>query len=161
MPLATATATAIVLTVGLLGCAPMPVEGRYSWSSHTDFSEFKTFAFGDVAEDVFSTPESTARFRSAIASALLAKGFIPNREKPDFLINARPVSTYREIYALVGNIEIPKAMLRVSFERSTGGLHIYEAAAYAYYEHTWSQEEKNSVVDAAVKVIVAGFPPSR
>jgi hypothetical protein len=156
-----ATATAIVLTAGLLGCAPIPVEGRYSWDSHTDFSEFKTFAFGNVAVDVFSTPESTTRFRTAMASALIAKGFLPNKEKPDFLINALPVSTYREMYTLAGNIEIPKAMLRVSFRRPSGGLNIYEGAAYAYYEHTWSQEEKNAIVDEAVRVIVAGFPPGK
>jgi hypothetical protein len=154
-------ATTIFLAACLLGCAPIPVEGRYSYESNTDFSKFRSFAFADLSDDIFSTPESTARFRTAMVSALSAKGFTENPENPDFLIMAAPVSTYREMYALAGNIEIPKAMLRVSFRRPSGGLNIYEGAAYAYYEHTWSQEEKNSTVDEAVRVIVAKFPPGK
>ena len=158
---ATATATAIVLTAGLLGCAPIPVEGRYSYDSHTDFSELRSYAFVDLSDNVFSTPQSTSRFRTEMVGALSAKGFTKDPENPDFLIYAANVSTYREIYALAGNIEIPKAMLRVSFVLPSGGLNLYEGAAYAYYEHTWSQEEKNSTIDEAVRVILAQFPPGR
>jgi hypothetical protein len=154
-------ATKIMLAAALLGCAPLPVEGRYSYESETDFSEFESFAMVDVDEGVFSTPESTARFRIAMVRALSAKGFTENPKSPDFLVRAAPVETYREAYVLAGNVIIPKAMLRVSFLRSSGGRYIYEAAVYAYYEQSWSQEEKNSVVDEAVKVIVAEFPPSR
>jgi hypothetical protein len=154
-------ATAIVLAAGLLACAPFPVEGRYSWESQTDFSKFKTFAFVKVTEDIFSTPESTSRFRTEIASALAAKGFTEDPENPDFLIVAAPVSTYREVYLVAGGVAIPKAMLRVSFVRPAGGINIYEGAAYAYYEHTWSQKDKNLIVDEAVRVILAKFPPSK
>ena len=152
-------ATKIVVAAGLLGCAPIPVEGRYSYETATDFSKFRSFALVDLRDDIFSTPEGTAHFRKTIVSALSAKGFTEDPKNPDFLIRAAPVSTYREIYTLSGNIIIPKAMLRVSFVRPSGGLSIYEGAAYAYYEPSWSQEEKNSTIDEAVKVIVAKFPP--
>ena len=121
-------ATKIIVAACLLGCAPIPVDGRYSWDRRTDFSEFKTFAIPEVSEDIFSTPESSARFRTAMVSALVAKGFTENPENPDFLVRAAPVDTYREMYALAGNIEIPKAMLRVTFFRPSGGYNIYEAA---------------------------------
>jgi hypothetical protein len=157
--MALATAIAIVLTACLLGCAPIPVEGRYSYNTTTDFSEFKSFALLDMDEDIFSTPEGTAHFRKAFIRTLSEKGFTENTDNPDFLIYVAPVSTYREMYALAGNIEIPKAMLRVSFDRASGGVNIYEGAAFAYYEPSWSQEEKNSTIDEAIRVILAEFPP--
>jgi hypothetical protein len=153
-------ATVIVLAAGLLGCAPLTVDGRYSYGSQTDFSKFRTFAFADLTDDVFSTPESTSRFRTEMVSALTAKGFSENPDNPDFQIYTGDVRTYVEVYMHAGHIEIPKAMIRVNFERPEGGLNIYEASAFAYYEHEWSQDEKNAVVDAAVIVIVAEFPPN-
>jgi hypothetical protein len=154
-------ATTIIVATGLLGCAPIPVEGRYSYQSTTDFSKLRTFSFAELDDNIFSTPESTARFRAAMVSGLTAKGFTENPENPDFRILAAPVSSYREMYALAGNIEIPKAMLRVSFVGASGGVNLYEGAAYAYYEHSWSQDEKNSTVDEAVRVILAEFPPGK
>jgi hypothetical protein len=153
-------ATKVIAAACLLGCAPIPIEGRYSYETATDFSKFESFALADIDEGVFSTPESTSRFRIAIVRALTAKGFTENPENPDFLIVAFPVETYMEMYVLAGNVTIPTGMLRVSFLRPSGGRHIYEAAAYAYYEPSWSQEDKNSIVDEAVRVIVAKFPPS-
>ena len=154
-------ATKIMLAAGLLGCAPLPVEGRYSYERGTDFSELKSFALADVDEGIFSTPESTARFRVAMVRALSANGFTENPKNPDFLVLAAPVETYIEVYVLSGNVTIPTGMLRVSFLRPSGGRPYYEAAAYAYYEPSWSQDEKNSIIDEAVEVIVAEFPPSK
>lgn len=154
-------ATKIIVAAGLLGCAPIPVEGRYSYETATDFSEFESFALAEVDERVFSTPEGTAHFRKAMVRALSAKGFTENPKNPDFLVVAAPVETYRETYVLSGNVTIPTKMLRVSFLRPSGGRHLYEAAAYAYYEPSWSQEDKNSIIDEAVRVIVENFPPSR
>ena len=153
-------ATKIMLAAGLLGCA-IPVEGRYSYESATDFSELHTFALTDLDDGVFSTPESTAHFRVVMVRELSAKGFIENPENPDFLVVAAPVETYREVYVVSGNIVIPTAMLRVSFLRPSSGKHYYEAAAYAYYESSWSQDEKNSIIDDAVEVILREFPPSK
>ncbi len=154
-------ATKIIVAAGLLGCAPFPVEGRYSYETATDFSEFESFALAEVDEGIFSTPESTARFRMAMVRALSAKGYTENPKNPDFLVVAAPVETYREMYVLSGNVVIPTGMLRVSFLRPSGGGHIYEAAAYAYYEPSWSQDEKNRIIDDAVEVIVSEFPPSK
>ena len=153
--------TTISVVVGLLGCASIPVEGRYSYLSTTDFSTLRTFSFAEQDDDVFSTPESTVRFREAMVSGLTAKGFTENSENPDFRIFAAPVHSYREIYAHAGHIEIPKAMLRVSFFTNPSEVNIYEGAAYAYYEDSWSQEHKNSTVDEAVRVILAEFPPGK
>jgi hypothetical protein len=154
-------ATKIMIAAGLLGCAPIPVEGRYSYETATDFSKLKSFAMTDLDEEVFSTPESTAHYRRVMVRALSAKGFTENPKNPDFLVEAAPVETYIEVYVLSGNVTIPTGMLRVSFLRPSGGKHYYEAAAYAYYEASWSQDEKYSIIDEAVKVILAEFPPRR
>ncbi len=154
-------ATKIIVAAGLLGCAPIPVEGRYSYDTATDFSKFESFALAEVDEGVFSTPESTAHFRKAMVRALSAKGFTENSENPDFRIFAAPVHSYIEVYALAGNLEIPKAMLRVSFFTNPSEVNIYEGAAYAYYEDSWSQEHKDSTVDEAVRVILEQFPPGK
>ena len=151
-------ATAVVLAAGLLGCAPFPVEGRYSYATTTDFSKLKSFALEDLADDVFSTPESTAHFRKVMVSGLSAKGLAENPENPDFMVHVAPVHTYREIYAHHGNFEIPKAMLRVNFRRSSGDVDLFEGAAHAYFHPSWTQKEKNAVIDEAVRVILAGFP---
>jgi len=153
-------ATKIMLAAGLLGCAPIPVEGRYSYESATDFSKLKSFAMANLDEGIFSTPEGTAHFRVVMVRALTAKGFTENPKNPDFLVSAAPVETYREEYVYAGDIVLPKAMLHVTFERPSGGRNYYEAAAYAYYEPSWSQDEKNSTIDAAVETILAKFPPS-
>ena len=153
-------ATTIMIAAGLLGCA-LPVEGRYSYETATDFSKFKSFAMADLEDETFSTPESTAHFRRVMVRALSGKGFTENPKNPDFLVLAAPVETYREVYVLSGNIIIPTAMLRVGFLRPSSGKHYYEAAAYAYYESSWSQNEKNSIIDDAVEVILREFPPSK
>jgi hypothetical protein len=154
-------ATKIMIVAGLLGCGSIPVEGRYSYDRTTDFSELTSFAMADVDEGVFSTPESTAHFRRVMVRALSAKGFTENPKNPDFVVWAAPVETYIELYVLSGNVTIPTGMLRVSFLRPSGGKHYYEAAAYAYLELDWPQDEKNLVIDEAVEVIVAEFPPSK
>ena len=154
-------ATKILVVAGLLGCAPIPIEGRYSYMSTTDFSTLRTFSFAELDDDTFSTPESTKHFRAAMVSGLTAKGFTENSENPDFRIFAAPVSNYIEVYALAGKLEIPKAMLRVSFFTNPSEVNIYEGAAYAYYEDSWSQDEKNSTVDEAVRVVLAKFPPGK
>ena len=150
-----------ILAAGLSSCSTFVVEGRYSYDSAIDHSALKSFALLPVDDSTFSTPESTARFRIAMVRALSAKGFIENPGNPDFLVRAAPVETYREMYALSGDIVIPTAMLHVSFVRPSDGKRVYEASAYAYYEPSWSQEDKNSIVDDAVEVIVAEFPPRK
>ena len=55
----------------------------------------------------------------------------------------------------------PKAMLRVTFVNPSSGVHIYEGAADAHFDAAWSQEDKNGIIDAAVELILKGFPPSK
>jgi len=154
---------AILVTAGLIGCMGIPVEGRYSYLRGTDFSELNSFALLETPTGVFSTPESTERYRTGMVRALSSKGFTENKENPDFVIRTAPVETYREVYTLSGNIVIPTAMLRVTFEVPNHGdesYSVYEAAAYAYYQASWSQEEKDTAVDDAIAVILKSFPPS-
>ena len=122
----------------------------------------KEFVLLDVDDSAFSTPESTAHYRSTIVSALAAKGFTENRENPDFAIKTHPVGTYREEYISVhGNIDFPKAMLRVNFLRPSSGAHIFEGVAEAHFDESMSQQDKNATIDEAVKVILTGFPPGQ
>jgi hypothetical protein len=153
-------ATTIVLFACILGCATPVVNGRYSYESSTDFSELKSFAIVDVSEGIFSTPESSAHFRTTMTRELSAKGFTENPKNPDFWIVVPPVETYVEEYVYAGNIRLPMGLLRVSFvPASGGGSNLYEAVANSYFESGWSQEDKNLIMEEAVKVILAKFPP--
>ena len=151
---------AVVLAACVLGCStPSLVQGRYSYDRTTDFSEVKSFAFPEVDESVFSTPESAAHFRTTLLRALSAKGLTENPEDPDFIILAPSVETYVEEYVWAGDIQLPMAMLRVSFRPPTESKNIYEAAAHVYGEVDWPQEDKNAAIEEAVKTILANFPP--
>ena len=152
----------LTLTAGLSGCTTYSVEGRFSYDSAIDYSAMKSFVLLDVDDSAFSTPESTAHYRRAIVSALVAKGLTQNKEKPDFAIKTHPVGTYREEYISIhGNIAFPKVMLRVNFLHPSSGAPIFEGVADAHFDESMSQEDKNATIDEAVKVILKGFPPGR
>ena len=93
--------------------------------------------------------------------ALSAKGLTENPENPDFMILVPPVDTYVEEYVWAGDVQLPMAMLRVSFRPPTDPKNIYEAAAHVYYELDWSQEDKNEAIEEAVETILAKFPPAK
>ena len=151
----------IILAAYLPGCSTFAVEGRYSYDSATDHSALKSFALLTVDDSTFSTPEGTAHYRSAMVDALSAKGFTEDPENPDFLIETIPVATYREEYvSLYGKIDFSKSRLRVNFlNPSPGAHHVFEGVAEAFYEASWSQKEKNLVIDKAIEVLLRGFPP--
>ena len=152
----------LMLSVGLSGCSVYSVEGRYSYDSTIDYSAMKYFVLLDVDDSAFSTPESTAHYRRVIVSALTAKGLTESRENPDFAIKTHPVGTYREEYVSIhGNVAFPKAMLRVNFLHPSSGAHVFEGVADAHFDESMSQEDKNAIIDEAVKVILTGFPPGR
>ena len=150
----------LVLVVSLSGCSSYAIEGRYSYVSDINYSDMKSFVLLPVDDSDFSTPQSTAHYRKAMVSALIAKGLTENPENPDFAVQTRPIDTYREEYITIyGNIDFPKAMLRVNFLHPSSGAHIYEAAAEAYLDESSSQEDKNDLIDEAVNTITKGFPP--
>ena len=152
----------LTLTAGLSGCTTYSVEGRFSYDSAIDYSAMKSFVLLDVDDSAFSTPESTAHYRRAIVSALVAKGLTQNKEKPDFVIKTHPVGTYREEYITIhGNIGFPKVFLRVNFIHPTSGAHVFEGVADAHFDESMSQEDKNATIDEAVKVLLTGFPPGQ
>ena len=150
----------LILAVNLSGCSTYSVEGRYSYDTTIDYTAMKYFVLLDVDDSAFSTPESTAHFRKAIVSALTAKGFAENTESPDFGIKTHPVGTYREEYISVhGNIDFPKALLRVNFIHPSSGAVIFEGVAEAHFDASMSQEDKNTTIDESVEIIIKGFPP--
>lgn len=153
---------AILFVAGISGCSTYSMEGRYTYSSATDFSAIKSFAWKNVEESTFATPENNTHFRIAMASALAAKGITENPENPDFVIDTHPVNTYREKYEVYGygELDLAKKILRINFIQPSSGAHIYESVASAYNDPSWSQEEKNAKIDEAVEVILRQFPPS-
>ena len=154
-------ATAIIVAACLLGCITTPsVNGRFSYLSSTDFSKLKSFRV-DVSEGVFSTPESDAHFREVMTRALSAKGLSEDPENPDFLVFVAPTETYVEEYLYAGNIQLPMAVVRVSFVPASGGSNLYEAVANSFFEPDMSQEHKNSILDETVRVILMEFPPRK
>ena len=154
---------ALLLVAGISGCSTYSVEGRYSYDSATDFSVIKSFAWKSANEASFATPENNAHFRSAMASALSAKGFTENQESPDFVIGTEPVKSYREMFDLYegGEVEFEHKILRVNFIHPSSNTHIYEGVASAYNNPDWSQEEMNAKIDEAVEVILRQFPPGK
>ena len=154
-------ATAIIVAACLLGCSTTPsVNGRYSYDRSTDFSKLKSFRV-DVREGDFSTSESGAHFREVMTRALSEKGLTEDPENPDFLVVVPPVETYVEEYWYAGNIQLPMAVVRVSFVPASGGSNLYEAVANSYFEPDMSQEHKNSILDETVRVILMEFPPRK
>lgn len=149
-----------IFASGLFGCASA-VEGRYGYRTEADYSRLNTFALLPFDEGKFSSPESAAHYRENMVSELSAKGFTENPENPDFLIDTVSVRTYTEHYVdIYGDLESQEAMWRINFTDPSTGESIYEAAAKADFEASLPQEDKNKLIEKAVKVIVNGFPPS-
>jgi hypothetical protein len=150
----------LILAVGLSGCSTYSIGGRFSYDSSIDYSSMKSFALLPVDDNAFSTPESAAHYRRAIVQALKGKGFTENSENPDFEIKTHPIGTYREEYVTIyGNIDFPKAWLRVNFVHPSSGAVIFEGVADAHFDEGMSQVDKNVLLDESVKVILTGFPP--
>jgi len=152
----------LVLAAGPSGCVTTTVESRYSYDTTVDFSVMRSFAMLPLDENDFSTPESTAHYRTAMVRALSAKGFTENPANPDFVIRTAPVGTFREEYNMLdaGTFSLGRASLRVSFLRPSSGWHIYEAVVESFLEESDSQESKNALLDDAVDQILRKFPPT-
>jgi hypothetical protein len=152
----------LMLAVGLSGCSTYSVEGRYSYDSAINYSDMKSFVLLPVDDSAFSTPESTAHYRKEIVRALKEKGLTENSENPDFEIETHPIGTYREEYVTIhGNIDFPKALLRVNFLRPTSGAVVFEGVADVHFDEGMSQVDKNVLLDETIKVILTGFPPNQ
>jgi hypothetical protein len=153
---------ALMLAAGLSGCSSYSIESRHSYDSRTDFSGMNSYAWAPVNEAIFSTSASADHFQSTMDSMLATKGFNLNPEAPDFLISTHVVKYYVEKYKSIhGDVEFPKAMIRVNFLDSSSNNVIYESAAYAYMSGDEKQETKNAIIDKAVEALLSGFPPGR
>ena len=152
---------AALLIVTLTGCSTS-INARRSYDASTDFSGMTSYAWIPFESTYFSTLESAERYQTAMDSLLAEKGFKLSSDAPDFLIGTNRVETYREKYnSIYGLVDFPKAMIRVNFLDPTTNKPIYEVAVDAYYElnDKTPQEEKNSLVDQSVEIILKDFPP--
>ena len=153
---------ALMLAAALSGCALDNITARHTYNSQTDFSGLNSYAWAQGAEAVFSTSESAEHYKGAMENMLATKGFNLNPGAPDFLIKTYPVKTYVEKYTNYnGNVEFPKAMLRINFLNPSSTRVIYESAATAYVDKNATQESKNAILDKAVKALLSEFPPGR
>jgi hypothetical protein len=149
---------ALVLTAIMSGC--YSVSARYSFDSETDFSALTSYAWESVDYDIFSTAASAEHYKKSMDDLLAKKGFSLNPENPDFLIVTARVETYIEKYrTLNGNVQFPKAMLRVDFISSSSSTILYEGAVDAYFEASATQKVKNSTIDKGVEALLLEFPP--
>ena len=72
------------------------------------------------------------------------------------------VKNYVEKYThYSGNVEFPKAMLRINFLNPSSKEVIFESAATAYVAKNATQESENAVIAKAVKALLSEFPPGR
>jgi hypothetical protein len=153
---------ALMLAAGLSGCASTNVESRHSYDNRTDFSGFNSYAWVPENEAIFSTPASSEHFASTMESMLATKGFTLNSGAPDFLIGTHVVQSYVEVYrTYAGNIDVPKAMVRVNFLNPSSNVVIYESAAFGQLEEDATQETKNAIIDKAVAALLSEFPPGK
>jgi hypothetical protein len=151
-------ALALLLAAIMSGC--YSVSARYSFDSETDFSEFTSYAWEPVEHAIFSTSASAEHYKKSMDDSLAKKGFRLNSENPDFVIVTARVETYIEKYrSLNGNVQFPKAMLRVDFISSSSSTMLYEGAVDAYFDANSSQKVKNSTIDKAVEALLLEFPP--
>jgi hypothetical protein len=152
----------LMLAAGMTGCVSTNIESRHSYDDRTDFSGMNAYAWAPEDEAIFSTPESTDRFHSAMDNMLVKKGFNQNSGAPDFLISTHYAGAYVEVYkTYAGNIDVPKAMVRVNFLNPSSNVMIYESAASAQLEEDATQETKNAIIDKAVEAILSEFPPGK
>jgi hypothetical protein len=151
---------AFTLTAGLPGC--YSIESRHSYDSTTDFSSLNSYAWVPIDSGTFTTAESSGHYQRAMENRLSTKGYNLNAKAPDFLIKTHHVESYREYYKNVaGNVEFPKAMIRINFLDPSSKMVIYESAAYAYLAEDSSQKTKNTIIDRAVEALLGEFPPGR
>ena len=151
---------ALMFAAGMTGCASTNIESRHSYDNRTDFSGMNSYAWAPVDEAVFSSPESADHFHSAMDNMLATKGFNQNSGAPDFLISTRYVRAYVEVYkTYAGNIDVPKARVRVNFLNPSSNVMIYESAASAQLGEDATQETKNAIIDKAVEALLSEFPP--
>jgi hypothetical protein len=153
---------ALMLSAALSGCATTTIESRHSYDSQTNFSGLNSYAWVHGDQASFSNSESYEHYESTMDNMLATKGFNLNPGAPDFLIITYPVNTYVEKYTNYnGNVEFPKAMLRINFLNPSSKEVIYESAATAYVDENATQESKNATIDKAVKALLSEFPPGR
>jgi hypothetical protein len=153
---------ALMLAAALSGCATSNITARHTYNSQTDFSGLNSYAWAQGNEASFSTSESAEHYKSAMENMLATKGFNLNPGAPDFLIKTHPVKNYVEKYThYSGNVEFPKAMLRINFLDPLSKKIIFESAATAYFDKNATQESKNAILDKAVKALLSEFPPGR
>ena len=153
---------ALMLVAALSGCAYNKIEVRHSYDSQTDFSGLNSYAWVHGDQDSFSNSESYEHYKSTMDNMLATKGFNLNPEAPNFLIKTHNVKSYVEKYTSVhGNVEFPKAMLRINFLNPSSKEVIFESAASAYVDENATQKSENAVIDKAVKALLSEFPPGR
>jgi hypothetical protein len=149
---------ALMLATGLSGC--YSIDARHSYDSTTDFSGLKSYAWVPLEHGIFSTPASAEHYQSTMENILGTKGINLNPEAPDFLISTHFVGTYVEKYkSYAGNVEFPKAMIRINLLNPSSNEVFYESAAFAYMEENAEQETKNAIIDKAVEALLSEFPP--
>ncbi len=150
---------ALTLATTLSGCTTT-IDSRHSYDTKIEFSGLKSYAWAPGNEPTFSTPKSAEYYQSTMNKMLAAKGFKLSPNAPDFLIRTHSVATYVEKYKSVyGNVNIPKAMVRINFLNPSSNEVIYESAASAHVDENASQESKNDIIDKAVKSLLSDFPP--
>jgi hypothetical protein len=153
---------ALMLAAALSGCATSNITARHTYNSQTDFSGLNSYAWVQGEQAGFSTSESAEHYKGAMENMLATKGFNLNPGAPDFLIKTYSVKTYVEKYTNYnGNVEFPKAMLRINFLNPSSTRVIYESAATAYVDKNATQESKNATIDKAVEALLSEFPPGR
>jgi hypothetical protein len=151
---------ALMLVVGLAGCATSSVESRYSYDRNTDFSTLNSYAWLPGDEGSFSTPESAIYFRNTMDEVLAEMGFNLNPDVPDFLIKTLDVRSYVEKYkTYAGNFDVPKELIHITFSNPSSNKEIYDTVASVIFDADMDQASKNAVIDRVVKSILADFPP--
>lgn len=143
----------------LPGC--FSTSSTVKYDSETDFGSLKTYTWTDDATDAFQLGANAQQFVNAVNAGLEAKGFKSVPDNADFSIHIHPVESHRDAYKSVrGNVDFPKAVIRVEFANPKTGKPIWENATELYISEDAATQESKKAIDDAVATLMKEFPPT-
>jgi hypothetical protein len=169
----------IVLTVSVLGCAPLAV--NYDYDTTYDFTKLKTFDWAPSQSGSEKEELTAKRFEQAVNSQLQAKGYTRMTGSPDFLITMEGVrKTVTGGSVGVGaSISVPvgshgsmsvgggrskdrvkqEGTLYLNFINPGSNALIWQGSATATLKEQTSPEEQQQRINQIIAELLKNFPP--
>lgn len=166
----------LALALGtLLCCAMLAQTVKTSWVPGTNFSKYHTYTWVPIKGGEHADPSVDAQIKQSIDAQLAAKGLVKTDGPADLnvdyqvaLSKVQAWQTYEDWgSAALLDGRIPQRR-KVILDVGTLVLDLYDAAAKALVwtssaektiDPNSSREDRQKIVDKAVKILLKGFPP--